>query len=381
MGSPEKEYKKNFREWLEKMDKQLFKTRNKKRYKLISIRKKIIIYGDHKELIFRRYYKDLWTGKNVYLLDRWLKIKSHQHIRKREKRRIYKMVAKKKMTFSQVVEHYENNFSVSTVHRLIKNHNVNFRVNFSINPRKFKIIYINIDDGYRTLKIRGKWYECQFKVIQIYQSYIKEKKQFINELKAVLINKNKAGKNISTVLAIMKIKALLCKYYGDTSNYRIIVCGDGARNLKAIARALGAEFCLDKFHLYQKINAAFKTQALKQIDFICNDCTSSIYKKNELVHQIIELIETGKVAEAIQMLIDIRKKFKIHSTDLNKLIRYMKNNQKAIEIWKDPAYVGTFTETFVQQLVKSYFGNVGKWYSLSTFLKILRGNCVVNFLK
>ena len=52
--------------------------------------------------------------------------------------------------------------------------------------------------------------------------------------------------------------------------------------------------------------------------------------------------------------------FDIHSSDLNKLINYMKNNLEAIEFWSDPVYCGTFTETFVQQLVKSYFVNAGK---------------------
>ena len=58
----------------------------------------------------------------------------------------------------------------------------------------------------------------------------------------------------------------------------------------------------------------------------------------------------------------------------------MQHNLEAIEFWSDPVYCGTFTETFVQQLVKSYFGNVGKWYSLNSFMNILHANCLVNFL-
>ena len=78
---------------------------------------------------------------------------------------------------------------------------------------KFKTIYINLDDGYLTLKIGNNWFQRQFKVIQIYQYYFKDNHQFINELKAVFTNKTKVINYTSTVLAIRKIKALLWKYY------------------------------------------------------------------------------------------------------------------------------------------------------------------------
>ena len=55
----------------------------------------------------------------------------------------------------------------------------------------------------------NNWFQRQFKVIQIYQYYFKDNHQFINELKAVFINKTKVINYTSTVLAIRKIKALL----------------------------------------------------------------------------------------------------------------------------------------------------------------------------
>lgn len=357
-----------------------FRTRNKKRYKCIFSRSKWFIFDGRKFRMKRRYYLDTKTGEYFYWLDRFLKVKKHQHISKYDQNKIYKMVAIKKMTFSQAAYASDDSVSTSTVHRLIKNHWTNFKVNFNINPRKFKTIYINLDDGYRTLKMGDNWFQCQFKVIQIYQYYFKENHQFINELKAVFISKTKVGNYISTVLAIRKIKALLCKYYINLSDYRIIVCGDGARNLKVIANALGAEFCLDKFHLFKKIISTFKTQILKKIDFICKDCMDSVYKKNQFANEIIDLIEAGKIATAIKSLIDLKKNYDIHSRDLNSLIRYIQGNKKAIEIWQDKVYFGTFTETFVKQLVKSYFGNIGKWYSLQNFMHILSANCLVTYL-
>ena len=380
MENPSKEFEEYQKQWFIQKDKKLFRERDKKQFKCISIRSKTIIFHNTKIEIPRRYYKDLATGKYVCLLDEYLKIKNHQHIAKLDIQKICKMVAKKKMTFSQATEIYGNTISISTVHRLIKNHKLNFKVNFNTKPSMHKIIYINIDDAYRTLKVGSNWVKCQFKVIQIYQQYFKKQRFFLNQIKAVFINKNKMGSYKSTMLAVGKIKGILAKYYGNLSDYRIIVCGDGARNLKLIAENLGAEFCLDKFHLYNKIYFVLKTQTFKKIDFIFKNCTDSKYKKNYLRKQIIEMLEDGKIRQVIQKLIDIKNNFDIHSSDLNKLINYMKNNLEAIEFWSDPVYCGTFTETFVQQLVKSYFGNVGKWYSLNNFMNILSANCLVNFL-
>ena len=357
-----------------------FRTRNKKRYKCIFSRSKWFIFDGRKFRMKRRYYLDTETGQYFYWLDRFLKVKKHQHISKYDQNKICKMVAIKKMTFSQVAYASDNSVSTSTVHRLIKNHKINFKVNFNTKPSMHKIIYINIDDGYRTLKVGSNWVKCQFKVIQIYQQYFKKQRFFLNQIKAVFINKNKMGSYKSTMLAVDKIKGILTKYYGNLSNYRIIVCGDGARNLKLIAENLGAKFCLDKFHLYNKIYFVLKTQAFKKIDFIFKNCTDSKYKKNYLRNKIIEMLEDGKIRQVIQKLIDIKNNFDIHSSDLNKLINYMENNLEAIEFWSDPAYCGTFTETFVQQLVKSYFGNVGKWYSLQNFMHILSANCLVTYL-
>ena len=136
------------------------------------------------------------------------------------------------MTFSQATYTSDGSVSTSTVHRMIENHWTNFKVIFNLNPRKFKTIYINLDDGYRTLKIGDNWFQCQFKVIQIYQYYFKENHQFINELTPVFISKTKVDNYTSTVLAIKKIKALLYKYYIDLSDYRIIVCVDEYAILK-----------------------------------------------------------------------------------------------------------------------------------------------------
>ena len=155
-----------------------------------------------------------------------------------------------------------------------------------------KVIYINIDDAYRTLKVGNKWVKCQFEVVQIYQQYFKKQRFFLNQIKAVFINKNKMGSYKNTMLAVDKIKGILAKYYGNSSDYRIIVCGDGARNLKLIAENLGAEFCLDKFHLYNKIYFVLKRKLLKRL---------ILFSKTALIQSIRKIIYASKLLKYLKM--------------------------------------------------------------------------------
>ena len=73
--------------------------------------------------------------------------------------------------------------------------------------------------------------------------------------------------------------------------------------------------------------------------------------------------------------------YQFKENEINGLIFYLRRNKEAIKIWKQPYYLGTFTETYVQQLVKSYYGNFGKCYSLETFISLLKTNCIVNLIK
>ena len=166
----------------------LYANCSKERYKFISYLPKDMICDLHVVAVYRRYYLDKLTGKHVFLLDDWLKIKMHEHFSKKEKKFIRSKVCKEKATYSQVASIYNNRISPSTVYRLIKNQTNSYRVNFNSNPKNFKYIYIDIDDTFRNLRTKNVKVTHKFKVIHIYQYYDVEKKKFINETKLVLVN-------------------------------------------------------------------------------------------------------------------------------------------------------------------------------------------------
>ena len=75
----------------------------------------------HVIAVYWRYFLDKLTGKHVFLLDEWLKIKKHKHFSKNEKKFIRNKVSIEKATYTQVASIYKNPISPSTVYRLIKN--------------------------------------------------------------------------------------------------------------------------------------------------------------------------------------------------------------------------------------------------------------------
>ena len=359
-------------------DKMICKYRDKKRYECISIRKKKIILFRWKFEIKRRCYWDNKDNQYVYLLDEWLGIKKHQHIPSSEIENMFKMVVNK-MTFNQVQQCYENSISINTIYRLIKNQSTNFKIDFNTNPKNYKNIYVDLDDTYRNFRVGNKKQKFKLKVLHAYQ-FIKNSK-FVNELNAVIINEVGLDSKKSMLLTILQINSILSTYYGDLSNFNIFVCGDGARYIKTIARNLNAKNVLDSWHTIHKIDAVFNTKAMKKMTINYASLINPKFVKNTLKETVIELVKKGEVVTAYKLLIAVKETHHLNSYELNGLIHYLRTNKKGIEIWKDPDYLGTFTETHVQQFGKSYFGNVGRCYSLESFMNILKASCLVFFLK
>lgn len=357
----------------------LFKNRDKKRYKLIAYLSKEILCDFHVVSLIRRYYLDLVTGKHIFLLDEWLEIEKYKHIARKDREFIKKEVYKQKATYTEVASVYENCISPSTVHRLIKNESISYDYNFNLNPSKYKFIYIDIDDAFRNMRIHNQKVTYKFKVVHAYQDYERNKRnkrKFINEIKMVLVNKNHTNSKDYMNWAIDQIKTVLIENYGDLKDFSIVVSGDGATYIKTIAKALNAQTGLDHWHLTHKITTTFQTQPLKRISFINDDLIKQNCGENNLTNQIINLIEDGKLDRAFKLLLKIKTLCNGNCRELNGLIDYLIRNKKSIEIWSEPWYHGTFTETFVEQLVKQPFGNVGRCYSLTIFMKILKANCL-----
>ena len=237
-------------------------------------------------------------------------------------------------------------------------------------------IYIDIDDTFHSLRIDNHGVEHKFKVIHIYQSYDRNGKKFINEIKMVLVNKAHTNSNDCMRWTIEQIRTVLTENYGNLSNFTIIVSGDGAEYIKTIAKALHALTGLDQWHLFHKIRAICKTQAFRKIAFINDDWINEHCKQNNLAEEIIQLIKDSKIDRAFNLLLEIKAICGNNCKELNDLINYFKHNLKSVAIWSNPAYYGTFTETYCEQLVKCHFGDVGKCYSVRIFMNILKANCL-----
>ena len=180
-------------------------------------------------------------------------------------------------------------------------------------------------------------------------------------------------------MTLKQINAVICQNYGDISNFKLYVSSDGARDLKAIAERLNATHALDRFHALSWIEHTFKTEQLKQINWLLNESANEHSYKINLKKQILELVLAGKIDEAICKLTNLKEKYPFAVHQINALIRYLNHNKESIMTWQDPNYYGSFTETYCQQLVKSYFGNVGRCFSKITFIKMLQANCMVVF--
>ena len=354
-------------------------TYDKKRYDYVLRRERKFMYEKHWIDIKRRCYYDKLNNEYVYPLDESLKIEKYQHISNKDKQAVLKMVAINKMTFNQVKAAFENCISNATIHNLIKSQIPNILTYSITNPQLFKFIYIDIDDTYLRLRINNKGIKYKFKVIHLYQDYDTINNKFINEIKMVIVTKCNALEVDDKSLTLKQINAVITKNYGDRCNFKVFVSSNGARDLKAIAERLNATHALDRFHALSWIEHTFKTEQLKQINWLLNDSANKHSKKINLKKQILELVLAGKIDAAICKLTNLKEKYPFAVHQINALIRYLNHNKESIMTWQDPNYYGSFTETYCQQLVKSYFGNVGRCFSKITFIKMLQANCMVVF--
>ena len=373
----EDENQKVLRELLEKKDHELYLNFDKKQYKLVSKRRKWILYQNNWIHINRRYYFDKIDKKYKCLLDEKLKIEKYQHITNEEKQCIFEMVAKNKVTFSQVRKAYKNRLSTCTIHNLIKRHSINNYTSFIFNPELFPFIFIDIDDTFQNLRVNNKKATFRFRIIHFYQFFDSETKKFINEIKMVVVTKCNIFEANDKEQITNKINEVITKNYGNKDKFQIFVSSDGARNLKKIAEYFNAIHAIDKYHVFNRIYLTFRTSQLITLNWMLNDQSEKCSSRINLGKEILELVKNDKLDLALLRLNEIKKNSFIQCYSLNSLIKYLKNNKTSIETWKNMNYTGTYTETYVQQLVKSYFGNIGRCFSKDIFTKMLAANCLV----
>lgn len=377
LPNKEDENQKVLRQLLEKKDHELYLNYDKKQYKLVSKRRKWILYENNWIRVNRRYYFDRIAKKYKCLLDEKLKIEKYQHITNEERQYMFEMVAENKMTFSQVRKAYKNRFSTCTIHNLIKRHSVNNYSSLIINPELFPFIFIDIDDTFQNLRVNNKKSTFRFRIIHFYQFFDSERKKFINEIKMVVVTKCNGFEINDKEQITNKINEVITKNYGNKDKFQILVSSDGARNLKKIAEYFNAIHAIDKYHVFNRIYLTFRTSQLITLNWMLNDQNEKFSSKINLRKEILELVKNYEVDSAILRLNEIKKNSFTQCYSLNSLIKYLQNNKTSIETWKNVNYTGTYTETYVQQLVKSYFGNVGRCFSKDIFTKMLAANCLV----
>lgn len=262
---------KTIRKILEDRDEAIFEKHDRKRYEVVSKRVKQIYYMGHWVEYSRRCYRNKITKKYVFLLDVEIGFEKHKHLSNRTLELIFKKVTINKMTFSQVIADYNGAISTATIHNLIKSHTSNIVLNSIINPELFPFIFVDIDDTFLKLRVNNKAVGFKFRVIHLYQWRDFETKQFINEIKVVLVSRSCAPEVNDRDETLKQINTIIRKNYGDKRNFHVYLSSDGARNLKAIAHDLNAIHGIDLFHVLRKINLTFRTQQLKKVVWLLND--------------------------------------------------------------------------------------------------------------
>lgn len=113
-------------------------------------------------------------------------------------------------------------------------------------------------------------------------------------------------------LPLKQIDTVISKNYGNKANFKIFVSSEGAWDLKAIANSLNATHVFDKYHVIQWTKHTFKTQQLKQVNWLLNNSSTLDASIVDLEKSIQELVLTGKVDKAIYDLVKLGKKLSIY---------------------------------------------------------------------
>ena len=242
-------------------------------------------------------------------------------------------------------------------------------------PKKDKI-FICIDDTFRKLKVKNHAYKFRFRVINIYQNKVDNK--FENQIKICMIFKTNDNEN-SIKRTLKVIKDNLNKYYQFKQfKQKLIVCGDGANYINKIAKSLKSEQVLDKFHCYQNV---FKVFNFKNLNRNLSNENAIEFNKNKkkYYYEIIRNLELKKFNFVYNLLDKLKLFFKEISKiiDLMRLKRYLKYHEQHIKNWELYMFNTTYTETYIQSIIKSKFGAFGKIYSLNIFRKIVGFKAII----
>ncbi|WP_342276222.1 Mbov_0401 family ICE element transposase-like protein [Spiroplasma endosymbiont of Nebria brevicollis] len=341
-----------------------FKTYDKNKYKYIQRRQKLIINPFGKSYLPLRIYKNLETNENICPVKNFIKILKYKNCTNRLLNFILKQIHKGKRQCDIKDMLPDCPISNQTISNIIKNSK------FTIQPLKEKIkvldnqkLHIDIDDCYEFL--RNDYGIIEKHCIKIFNLYThkinisKNRNKLLNKTTAFLLYKNDDNMSQDKVynfvfetinnnydIKINSLKDL------ESQNLNLIIAGDGALSIRAMAKLLGGYYILDKFHAFSYLWKSFvgKRGKKKESTDWTKYIDSSASFKNGNYNQFINILENN---------VD------------EKTFNYFKNNTQGIINQGADWNIGCYAESTVFHLVKSLKGNGAKAYNSKTFINML----------
>ncbi|KAF0850237.1 MAG: hypothetical protein EIB84_03410 [Spiroplasma poulsonii] len=369
----------NIKKQLEDLDKQINneKWRLKNGYIRNTLVPRTILTQEGPVTFQRTKYKYIgedgrWHYK--YLLDNYIQLNKWQRLSLDFIIAILEHITSKK-TYKNILSVFPNmEISERTISNIVKKYNIKELINESFNLQykipdisKYKYIYILTDDTWEDLLVNKQSNECRYRLVTFHIG---------KDARGRLLNKRQfywsvpKGAKINTKKFVREVARQLLKFYGATYKEKeLFLCGDGAGWIKITAQELKSNYVLDYFHLSQYIHKAFNKKRHLHPNYrnLFDILTTKI--KTEILN--------GDVAKVITFLSDFKKiteysdEFKIDSEHYNKLIRYLKNQQKGIESYRHKGYIGSCSEAMISHSIKAYMGYGAKIYKYESFNVIL----------
>lgn len=236
--------------------------------------------------------------------------------------------------------------TISNILKTVKLDMINCKIKLKPNT----ILYINMDDCYINLRNKNHNNKHRIRVISFNTGISKDKNKY--SYKNVLENKRitfivtKEKETITKQKFLQFIKTQINIFY-DVDNPKLIVGGDGAPWIKAIAQELGTEYILDRYHAYKYLWKTF------------------IYNSKNFSHYNIacQLFKKGKSVELIQFLKE--------KTKMVDVLNYFENNQIGVTNQSKEWNIGVSAESDIFHLVKSLKGNGAKIYNSQRFINMV----------
>ncbi|WP_342218884.1 UPF0236 family transposase-like protein [Spiroplasma endosymbiont of Amphimallon solstitiale] len=166
----------------EKWDWRIFKTRDKKKYKIVDYqyRTRKIMYGlvTYKRRIYEYFDEKLQKWVRVCLVDEWLELPKYKRIGEDVEQTIIEYFADGKRYHDICDICKKAGISVSTVHRVFKNLEVIEASPIKVKLEKNQPIFVAIDDGHRKFwDFKRKGIKHSMRLITTYTDNINHKVQ------------------------------------------------------------------------------------------------------------------------------------------------------------------------------------------------------------